>query len=67
METGCPPPACAIQFVFADHLDKLKPFVDRLTELDYGDATTSKKLASIVDNQVEAHQLALQLAAMNEM
>lgn len=55
-----------IQFVLADHFDKLKPFVDRLTELDYGDATR-KKLASIVDNQVKAHQLALQLAAMKDL
>lgn len=55
-----------IQFVLSNNFDKLQPFVRKLDELNYGDATR-KKLGSILNSPDKAAQLALELAAMNDL
>lgn len=55
-----------IQFVLADHFDKLAPFMRQLNERGYGDATR-RKLNTILDDADQSGELALQLAAIKDL
>lgn len=55
-----------IEFVIAEHFDKLRPFLSALDEHGYGDATR-QKMHQILDNEAKAKKLGLQLAAMLDM
>lgn len=52
-----------IQFVIAENFDQLRPFLTRLDELKYGDATR-QRLHLILDDEAQRQQLKMQLAAM---
>lgn len=55
-----------IQFVLAEHFDKLSEFLDELDDLEYGDATR-KKLRSMFDSPQQQRKLQLELAAMLDL
>lgn len=55
-----------IQFVLADNFHQLHPFVCKLDELSFGDATR-KKLGTILRSDEKASELALQLAAVKDL
>lgn len=55
-----------IEFVLAEHFDRLHPFLARLDELGYGDATR-QKMNDILNDGAKSKRLGLQLAAMLDM
>ena len=55
-----------IEFVQARNWSKLNPFVAKIQELKYGDATTAK-LSAILHNPAKRAKLRLELAAMLDM
>ena len=55
-----------IQFVLAENFNQLKPFLQTLDQLGYGD-TTRKKLHALLDDVASYNKLRLQLAAMLDM
>lgn len=55
-----------IQFVLAEHFDKLPAFLAKINELEYGEATR-QKLQNILGNNDKSSQLKLQLAAVQDM
>lgn len=55
-----------IQFVLARHYDKLAPFMDKLNELKYGDATR-QKMNNILQNRTQSQKMRLQLACMLDL